>query len=106
MLELLTRFDLLVVALITTFIVSAVTALFDETFRHRRKSKKWLVVITAIVVSFLNNAYIKGSEEIHEYILGFLISWSFAVLFYSYLGMWVVKKFFSKLKDKFSNEKL
>lgn len=107
MIELLTRFDILIVSLITTFLVSAITGLFDDTFRVKKYAAKWLVVITAIVVSYLNNAYVKGGEiPWQEYLLSFLISWAFAVLFYSYLGMWVVRTMFKKLKEKLSNEKL
>ena len=89
------------IALVVTLVVSAVTGLFNVFFEEANR-KKWLVAGVALIITVANNVWIKGETTWQHYLLEFVISWSFAVLFYSYLGLWVVKEFFTKLKDKLS----
>ena len=83
------------------FVSCAITGLFDEYFTNKTH-KKWLVAVVALVVTVLNNTWIKGETVWQEYFSDFLLTWSFAVLAYSYLGLWVVKKLFDKIKEKLS----
>jgi len=99
--ELMNITNLIVSAVIVTFIVSAVTSVFDEFFKPKTH-KKLLVVIVAIVVTVLNNTFVKGDTRLSDYLLTLLLTWSFSVLFYSYAGLWVINKFFEKLKERLS----
>jgi len=101
--ELLTKIDfwpIMIIALITTLIVSAICNTFDVWFT-KGKRKKFLVVITAAVITF-THSYDGTWKEILQ---TFLFSWSFAILFYSYLGGWFINWLFKTIKSKLIGRK-
>lgn len=101
--ELLTKIDfwpIMIIALITTLFVSAVSGIFENLFQSRQK-KKLLVVISAAIVT-LTYKYDGNWQDI---IQTFLLAWSFAILFYSYLGGWFVAWIFRTIKKKLIGKK-
>ena len=106
MIELIEKLDyinLAISSIVVSMIASALHVYFAEFFNTNAK-KKWNVVIIAVVVTFLNLVgFVKENEIIvADYIIKFLFTWSFAVLFYSIMGTWSINKFFEIVKKKLS----
>jgi len=87
---------LLVVAIITSFIVSAFNQL------QARLSSNWLLAITAFVVTLLKTTFTPGMtfSEWQALLTGFLLTMAFSVLFWNYVGKFIIDPFFAWLKKK------
>jgi len=96
--ELLDVWNLIVTATIVTFVVSAFTSLMSRSFDADVK-RKALVAVVSAVVTFLT-IQVETLVVSKNYIVSLLLTWSFAVLFYTYLGKWTVQKLFKKIKEK------
>lgn len=87
---------LLVVAIITSFIVSAFNQL------NAKISSNWLLAITAFIITLLKTTFLPGMSFSDWQILltGFLLTMAFAVLFWNYVGKYIIDPFFAWLKKK------
>lgn len=88
---------LLIVAVITTFIVSAFNLLEIKLRGH------WLLAVVALVVTLLRTTFTPemNFEDWQGLITNFLLTASFAILFWNYVGQYTVDPFFRSLKRKF-----
>jgi hypothetical protein len=93
---------LLISAVITTFVVSAINTI------QAKVSTNILVFIVATIVTLLNTTFIRGAgfAEWQRTLSELLFTMAFAVLFYNYAGKWFIDRLFTWLKkmltDKFS----
>lgn len=100
--------NLLIAAIIVTFVSSAVIVIWDSYFcpEDAKKGtirKKSTVSIIAVIVTLLNSTFVTETvADIQKLLTTFLLTWSFAVLFYSYLGGKFITWVFSRIKEKFS----
>ena len=103
--ELLDWQSLAITALIVTFVSSA-AIWFTPTGQLKSEfSRKTLVLIVSIIVTVLNVSFNTGDfANWQATISSLLLTWAFAVLFYTYLGKFVVNYFFQKLKDKLTKD--
>ena len=86
---------LLVVAIITSFIVSAFNQL------QVKVSSPWLLAITAFVVTVLKTTFTAVSfSEWQALLTSFLLTMAFSVLFWMYVGKFLIDPFFAWLKKK------
>lgn len=89
--------ELIVSAVVTTFVVSAFNTV------QNKISSNWLVFIVSIVVTILRVSFISGDfAAIQELLFKILLTMSFAILFYNYIGRWFIDTLFARLKDKFT----
>ena len=105
MIELIDKLDwlnLILSSVVVTVLASALHTYFPKFF-EKASIKKWNVVIIASLITFLNLVgFVKEHEIIvADYIVKFLFTWSFSLLFYSILGTWFIDKFFESIKKKF-----
>ena len=86
--------DIGIVALIATFVISAVN-LFDFKLRGH-----WLALIVCVVITILRTTFTPHMKfgEWQVLLTNVLITTSFAMLFWTYLGQYTVDKIFAKLK--------
>jgi len=93
--------NLIIVSVIVSVFASALHVYFPKFF-SRTWAKKTSVLFIATFVTYLNITIFLFSQEITlaEYILKFLFTWSFALLFYSLMGVWTVNRFFELIKSK------
>lgn len=108
MLELIEKLDywnLILASIIVSVLASALHTYFPE-FYNTNTKKKWNVVIVTFAVTFLNISIFMVEQKLlwQEYILKFLFTWAFALLFYSILGTWVINKIFTSIKTKYDNQ--
>lgn len=104
MLELLEKLDyvnLMIASIIVSVVASAFHVYLPEFFKNNFR-KKINVIIIALVVTFLN---LVGFVKLHEitvadYILKFIFTLSFSLLFYQFMGVWAVNKIFETIKNK------
>jgi hypothetical protein len=88
--------ELIVSAIATTFVVSAINTV------QAKISTNWLVFIVSIVVTLLRTTIETGSIQVYQgLIFKILLTMSFAILFYNYVGKWFVDTIFVKIKEKF-----
>jgi len=87
---------LLVVAIITSFIVSAFNQL------QARLSSNLLLAIVAFVVTLLKTSFLPGMSfaDWQALLTGFLLTMAFSVLFWNYVGKFIIDPFFAWLKKK------
>lgn len=88
--------DIVIAGVITTFIVSALVTTFDVYF-NQGKHKKYLVVVVATLVTLVRTSF---NGDWQDALQSFLFTWAFSVLFYSYLGGFIINLIFERLKDK------
>lgn len=86
--------SLLIVAAITTFLVSAINTI------QSKISTNWLVFIVSILITLLNTTFVVGAcfSDWQKLISEVLTTMAFAVLFYNYIGKWFVDQFFEWIK--------
>ena len=88
--------DLIISAVVTTFVVSALNTI------QNKISTNILVFFVAIFVTLLKVPLTGGNIEYWQGMLfQALLTMSFAILFYNYIGKWFVDKLFAKLKERF-----
>ena len=92
------NWEILISAIITTFVVSAINTL------QNKLSTNWLVFIVSIVITVLEVEF--DFSDWQGFFLQVFVLMSFAILFYNYIGKWFVDRVFSKLKEKFGGEKI
>jgi hypothetical protein len=87
---------LMVVAVITTFVVSALNLLKIELRGH------WILAIVAFLVTLLKTTFTKGMTfaDWQVVLTNFLLTAAFAILFWNYVGQYTVDPFFAWLKKK------
>lgn len=86
--------DMIISATVVTFVVSAINTI------QNKVSTNWLVFIVSILVTVLRITL--DWSDWQNVIFQILITMSFAVLFYNYIGRWFVDNLFNKIKEKFS----
>lgn len=86
--------DMIISATVVTFVVSAINTI------QNKISANWLVFIVSILVTVLRITL--DWSDWQNVIFQILITMSFAVLFYNYIGKWFVDNLFNKIKEKFS----
>lgn len=86
--------DMIISATVVTFVVSAINTI------QNKISTNWLVFIVSILVTVLRITL--DWSDWQNVIFQILITMSFAVLFYNYIGKWFVDNLFNKIKEKFS----
>lgn len=94
--------SLMVVAVITTFIVSAINIIQTKADGTNAIPGKWLTAIIAVVVTLLQTTFVKGASfaEWQEIITSILLTTAFAILFWTFLGQFTVDRFFGWIKRK------
>lgn len=114
MIELLEKFDLTTLLLVSVFVSVFSVAIFyyfhwfetDGKIKSNDK-KNYFVMLMALFATVLQLS-IAIADGItftwQEYLFKFLFTWSFALLFYAMMGILFVKKIFSTLKEKFKVE--
>lgn len=79
--------------IITTFAVSAINTV------QSKLSANWLVFIVSIIVTIASiSLSFTDTKSIQDFIIKIILTMSFSVLFYNYLGKWFLDTLFSKLK--------
>ena len=93
--------NLMMVSIIVSVFASAIHVYFPKFFNLAWKKKVSVLVITTII-AYLNLTVFLVTHEITvaEYIMKFLFTWSFALLFYSIMGTWAVERLFEWFKSK------
>lgn len=95
-LELLDWKLLLLAAMITTFVVSAINTV------QSKVASNWLVLIISFIITLLNTTFIEGANfgDWQKIILQILLTMAFSDLFYNYAGKWFLDRFFEFVKTK------
>ena len=89
--------DLILSAVVATFVVSAINTI------QNKLSTNVLVFIASLVITLLRVPLTGGNLEYWQGLLfQILLTMSFAILFYNYIGKWFVGRLFEKLKERFS----
>lgn len=84
---------------ITTFVVSALNTV------QNKVSTNWLVFIIATVVTVSSiSLSFSNVQSIQEFVTKLLLTMSFSVLFYNYLGKWFIDTVFLKVKNFITNK--
>lgn len=86
--------DMIISAVAVTFIVSALNTI------QNKITTNWLVFIVSIVVTVLRVTFDLSDWQTLAFQV--LITMSFAILFYNYIGKWFVDNVFLWVKGKFS----
>ena len=88
---------LLLPSVSTTIIVSAINNL------QTKLSGRWIVAIVSIVITLLQTTYTRGMSlaEWQALLSQFLLTAAFAILFWTYVGQYVVEPFFGWIKKKY-----
>ena len=87
---------LLIIALAVSLIVEAIDRITPSTI-----AGKWLLVIVAFIVTVVKMDFDFNSvEAIKLLIFNTLLTMSVAILFYNYMGHWIVQKIFDFIKAK------
>ena len=88
--------SLLIASAITTFAVSAINTI------QTKLSTNWLVFVIALVVTVLSTEIvgIKGIENWQKVLVQIILTMSFSVLFYNYLGKLFLDDIFGWIKKK------
>ena len=90
-------FELIFSALVVTFVVSALNTV------QNKLSTNVLVFIISLLVTLLRVPLTGGDLAYWQGLLfQILLTMSFAILFYNYIGKWFVDSIFVKIKEKFS----
>ena len=90
-------FELIFSAIVVTFVVSAFNTV------QNKITANTLVFVVSILITLLRVPLTGGDLAYWQGLLfQILLTMSFAILFYNYIGKWFVDKLFIKLKDKFS----
>jgi len=84
----------LICGVLTTFVVSAINTI------QNKISTNWLVAIVSVLGTF---AFLPitftGGRDIQDFIFKSLLTMSFSILFYNYLGKWFIDTLFKKIKE-------
>ena len=86
--------DMIISAIVATFVVSAINTI------QNKISTNWLVFVVSIIITVLRITL--NWSDWQNVIFQILITMSFAILFYNYIGKWFIDNLFNKIKDKFS----
>lgn len=86
--------DMIISAVAVTFIVSALNTV------QNKITTNWLVFIVSILVTVLRVNF--NFPDWQNLIFQLLITMSFAILFYNYIGKWFVDNVFLWIKGKFT----
>lgn len=86
--------DMIISAMAVTFIVSALNTV------QNKITTNWLVFIISIIVTVLRVNF--EFPDWQNLIFQLLITMSFAILFYNYIGKWFVDNVFVWIKGKFT----
>jgi len=91
---------LLIVAVITTFVVSAINTY------QTAIGGKWLTAIIALVITLLRTTFTASMSfaDWQGTLTNILLTTAFAILFWTYLGQYTVDKIFSWLKKKIAEK--
>lgn len=94
--------SLMVVAVITTFVVSAINVIQTRADGTNTIAGKWLTAIVAILITLLQTTFIKGMSlgQWQQIITNILLTTAFAILFWTFLGQFTVDRLFGWLKKK------
>lgn len=80
--------------IITTFAVSAINTI------QAKLSVNWLVFIVSIIVTVASiSLSFSDTKSIQDFAIKVILTMSFSVLFYNYLGKWFLDTLFTKLKE-------
>lgn len=91
----------IVYAIITTFFVSALNTV------QNKVSTNWLVFLVSLFVTLLSITFSgSGLQYWQSVMLQIMVTMSFSIMFYNYVGKWFIDRFFQFLKEKLqaSNE--
>lgn len=86
--------DMIISAMAVTFIVSALNTV------QNKITTNWLVFIVSILVTVLRVNF--NFPDWQNLTFQLLITMSFAILFYNYIGKWFVDNVFLWIKGKFT----
>ena len=88
--------SLFIVAVITTFVVSAFNAVQARVRGH------WLTAGAAIIITLLRTTFTPGMTfaDWQGLLTNVLLTAAFAILFWTYIGQYTVDKFFGFVKRK------
>lgn len=86
--------DMIISAMAVTFIVSALNTV------QNKITTNWLVFVISILVTLLRVTF--DFSQWQTLVFQVLITMSFAILFYNYIGKWFVDNVFVWIKGKFS----
>jgi len=86
--------DMIISAMAVTFIVSALNTV------QNKITTNWLVFIISIIVTVLRVNF--EFPDWQNLIFQLLITMSFAILFYNYIGKWFVDNVFLWIKGRFT----
>ena len=85
----------IIYAVITTFFVSALNTV------QNKVSTNWLVFLVSLFVTLLSITFGgSGLQYWQAVILQIIVTMSFSILFYNYIGKWFIDRFFQFLKNK------
>ena len=90
-------FELIFSAIVVTFVVSALNTV------QTKLTTNLLVFIVSLLITLLRVTLTGGDLAYWQGLLfQILLTMSFAILFYNYVGKWFVDSIFVKIKEKFS----
>jgi hypothetical protein len=90
-------FELIFSAIVVTFVVSALNTV------QTKLTTNLLVFIVSLLITLLRVPLTGGDLAYWQGLLfQILLTMSFAILFYNYVGKWFVDSIFVKIKEKFS----
>ncbi len=90
---------LLLCAIVTTFIVSAMNTM------QTKLSSNWLVFIVSLIVTVLSTTFTAVQfADFQKIGLQLLMTMAFAILFYNYLGKLFIDKLFIWIKKQIDNK--
>ena len=88
--------SLLLIALAVSIIVEAIDRITPSTI-----AAKWILVIVAFIVTIVKMDFDFSSvEAIKLLVFNTLLTMSVAILFYNYMGKWIVQKIFDFIKRR------
>ena len=91
--------DIVICAIMTTFIASAIATTFSGLF-SKELYIKVMVAIVAVLVTFAYD--FTNFDKWMQKFVQFLFVWSFSTLFYTVLGKFTINKIFNWVKNKIS----
>jgi hypothetical protein len=98
--------SLMVVAVITTIVVSAINVIQTKSDGTNTIAGKWLTAIVAILVTLLQTTFSRGMsfEQWQQVLTNILLTTALAILFWTFLGQFTVDHFFGWLKKKIAEK--
>ena len=91
--------DIVICAIMTTFVASAIATTFSGLFK-KEWAIKTMVAVIAIIVTFAYD--FSNFDKWMQKFVQFLFVWSFSTLFYTVLGKFTINKIFNWVKNKIS----